>query len=148
MRNVMLDDRLGVRFGKKELIIPGGTPELEKIANSHLEKIMNLGMNMNELSSKNLNDDSKSIHEFDVNLICEYFSRLERQGLRQSENDGHPQIAVQETYLKEYAGNETAGSFVAAEQHEMKRYPKYKEYYSYMFISEKNWNNDEYIVTE
>ncbi|GHT70620.1 flavodoxin family protein [Bacteroidia bacterium] len=48
MRNVMLDDRLGVRFEKKEMIILGGTLELEKVANSHLEKIMNLGMNMDE----------------------------------------------------------------------------------------------------
>jgi NAD(P)H dehydrogenase (quinone) len=48
MRNVMLDDRLGVRFEKKEMIILGGTLEYEKVANSHLEKIMNLGMNMDE----------------------------------------------------------------------------------------------------
>ncbi len=27
-----------------------------------------------------MNDENKSIHEFDVNLICEYFSSLERQG--------------------------------------------------------------------
>jgi NAD(P)H dehydrogenase (quinone) len=46
MRNVMLDDRLGVRFEKKEMIILGGTLELEKVANSHFEKIMNLGMNI------------------------------------------------------------------------------------------------------
>ncbi|MDR0748050.1 MAG: NAD(P)H-dependent oxidoreductase [Tannerellaceae bacterium] len=48
MRNVMLDDRLGIRFGKKEMIILGGTLELEKVANSHLEKIMNVGINMDE----------------------------------------------------------------------------------------------------
>ncbi|GAE85892.1 NAD(P)H-dependent oxidoreductase [Bacteroides reticulotermitis] len=48
MRNVMLDDRLGVRFEKKEMIILGGTLEYEKVANSHLEKIMNLGMNMDK----------------------------------------------------------------------------------------------------
>ncbi|GAB6122448.1 NAD(P)H-dependent oxidoreductase [Dysgonomonas termitidis] len=48
MRNVMLDDRLGVRFEKKEMMILGGTLELEKVANSHLEKIMNLGMNMDK----------------------------------------------------------------------------------------------------
>jgi NAD(P)H dehydrogenase (quinone) len=48
MRNVMLDDRLGVRFGKKEMIILGGTLALENVANSHLEKIMNLVINMNE----------------------------------------------------------------------------------------------------
>ncbi|MGD9159654.1 MAG: methyltransferase domain-containing protein [Desulfobacteraceae bacterium] len=27
-----------------------------------------------------MNDENKSIHEFDINLICEYFSNLERQG--------------------------------------------------------------------
>ena len=27
-----------------------------------------------------MSDDNKSIHEFDFNLICEYFSVLERQG--------------------------------------------------------------------
>jgi len=27
-----------------------------------------------------MNDDNKSIHEFDFELICEYFSSLERQG--------------------------------------------------------------------
>jgi NAD(P)H dehydrogenase (quinone) len=48
MRNVMLDDRLGVRFEKKKMMILGGTLELEKVANSHLEKIMNLGMNMDK----------------------------------------------------------------------------------------------------
>ncbi|GAE85889.1 class I SAM-dependent methyltransferase [Bacteroides reticulotermitis] len=32
--------------------------------------------------------ENKSIHEFDVNLICEYFSRLERQG------PGSPEITV------------------------------------------------------
>ena len=27
-----------------------------------------------------MNDENKTIHEFDFNLICEYFSGLERQG--------------------------------------------------------------------
>jgi NAD(P)H dehydrogenase (quinone) len=49
MRKVMLDDRLGVRFEKKEMIILGGTLELEKVANSHMEKIMNLGKQIDKL---------------------------------------------------------------------------------------------------
>lgn len=48
MRNVMLDDRLGIRFEKKEMIILGGTLELEKVADSHLEKIMISGMNIDK----------------------------------------------------------------------------------------------------
>jgi NAD(P)H dehydrogenase (quinone) len=48
MRNVMLNDRLGIRFEKKEMIILGDTVELDKVANSHLKKIMNLGMNIDE----------------------------------------------------------------------------------------------------
>ncbi|MDR0573403.1 MAG: NAD(P)H-dependent oxidoreductase [Tannerella sp.] len=40
MRNVMLGDRLGIRFVKKEMIILGGTLELKKVADSHMEKIM------------------------------------------------------------------------------------------------------------
>jgi SAM-dependent methyltransferase len=35
-----------------------------------------------------MNDNNKSIHEFDVNLICEYFSQLERQG------PGSPEMTV------------------------------------------------------
>lgn len=35
-----------------------------------------------------MNNDSKSIHEFDFNLICEYFSSLERQG------PGSPEVTV------------------------------------------------------
>ncbi|GHT63335.1 hypothetical protein FACS189451_09850 [Bacteroidia bacterium] len=58
MRNVMLDDRLGVRFEKKEMMILGGTLEFEKVANSHLEKIMNLGMNMDKFC-----DTLKKSHE-------------------------------------------------------------------------------------
>jgi SAM-dependent methyltransferase len=35
-----------------------------------------------------MSDDSKSIHEFDFNLICEYFSGIERQG------PGSPEITI------------------------------------------------------
>ena len=35
-----------------------------------------------------MNDENKSIHEFDVELICEYFSNLERQG------PGSPEITI------------------------------------------------------
>lgn len=35
-----------------------------------------------------MNNDNKSIHEFDFNLICEYFSSLERQG------PGSPEVTV------------------------------------------------------
>ncbi|MDR1645068.1 MAG: NAD(P)H-dependent oxidoreductase, partial [Tannerellaceae bacterium] len=63
MRNVMLDDRLGVRFEKKEMIILGGTLELEKVANSHLEKIMNLGENMDEFYNTTRNCSSFIAHQ-------------------------------------------------------------------------------------
>jgi SAM-dependent methyltransferase len=35
-----------------------------------------------------MSNDTKSIHEFDINLICEYFSTLERQG------PGSPEITI------------------------------------------------------
>ena len=35
-----------------------------------------------------MNDENKSIHEFDVQLICEYFSSLERQG------PGSPEVTI------------------------------------------------------
>ena len=35
-----------------------------------------------------MNDENKSIHEFDVELICEYFSNLERQG------PGSPEVTI------------------------------------------------------
>lgn len=35
-----------------------------------------------------MNDEEKSIHEFDINLICEYFSVLERQG------PGSPEVTI------------------------------------------------------
>ena len=35
-----------------------------------------------------MNDENKSIHEFDFELICEYFSNLERQG------PGSPELTI------------------------------------------------------
>ena len=35
-----------------------------------------------------MSDENKSIHEFDVELICEYFSSMERQGL------GSPEVTI------------------------------------------------------
>lgn len=35
-----------------------------------------------------MNEDTSSIHEFDVNLICEYFSNMERQG------PGSPEVTI------------------------------------------------------
>ena len=35
-----------------------------------------------------MSDENKSIHEFDLNLICEYYSNLERQG------PGSPEVTI------------------------------------------------------
>lgn len=43
MKTVMLDDRLGKRFTNKEMIILGGTVELEKVRMQHQEIIKSLG---------------------------------------------------------------------------------------------------------
>lgn len=43
MRNVMIDDRLGQRFNKKEMIILGGTLEREKVEDEHSKIVKNIG---------------------------------------------------------------------------------------------------------
>jgi NAD(P)H dehydrogenase (quinone) len=43
MRKVMIDDRLGMRFNKKEMIILGGTLEREKVEEEHSETVKNIG---------------------------------------------------------------------------------------------------------
>ena len=43
MRNVMLDDRLGKRFANKEMIILGGTIELDKVRSKHSDEIKEIG---------------------------------------------------------------------------------------------------------
>jgi SAM-dependent methyltransferase len=44
-----------------------------------------------------------------------------------------PQVEVQETFLKKYAGNTTAETFIASERHESQLYYRYKEFYGYVF---------------
>lgn len=39
MENIMLEDRLGKRFDNKEMLILGGTLELEKVVESHMKQI-------------------------------------------------------------------------------------------------------------
>jgi ubiquinone/menaquinone biosynthesis C-methylase UbiE len=51
-----------------------------------------------------MNNENKSIHEFDFNLICEYFSILERQG------PGSPEATIK---ALSYIDNLTAGSRIA-----------------------------------
>jgi NAD(P)H dehydrogenase (quinone) len=45
MRNVMLDDRLGKRFDKKQMIILGGTLEMDKVKAKYLEMAYSIGTN-------------------------------------------------------------------------------------------------------
>lgn len=49
MRKVMIDDRLGQRFERKELIILGGTIEIDKVREQHLSTVRELGKNLNKL---------------------------------------------------------------------------------------------------
>ena len=51
-----------------------------------------------------MNDDTKSIHEFDMQLICEYFSSLERQG------PGSPEVTLR---ALSFIDNLTAESRIA-----------------------------------
>ncbi|MDR1149140.1 MAG: class I SAM-dependent methyltransferase [Spirochaetaceae bacterium] len=44
-----------------------------------------------------------------------------------------PQKVRQEEFLKKYAGNKTAESFIAYLRHEAELYSKYKQYYGYVF---------------
>lgn len=48
-----------------------------------------------------------------------------------------PQVAVQETFLHEYPGNEAAAEFVAFQRREAELYRKYKEFYGYVFYIAK-----------
>jgi len=45
----------------------------------------------------------------------------------------NPQLALQEAFLKKYAGNKTAEEFISSERHEMELYHRYKAYYGYVF---------------
>ncbi|MCB2208630.1 MAG: class I SAM-dependent methyltransferase [Bacteroidetes bacterium] len=44
-----------------------------------------------------------------------------------------PQKSVQETFLKQYEGNQTAREFIENQRHEARLYEKYKAYYGYAF---------------
>lgn len=44
-----------------------------------------------------------------------------------------PQFPVQETFLKEYAGNDAAADLITGQRYEESLYNKYKEYYGYVF---------------
>lgn len=44
-----------------------------------------------------------------------------------------PQLALQDAFLKKYAGNKTAEDFIAGERYEMQLFQKYKAYYGYVF---------------
>ena len=44
-----------------------------------------------------------------------------------------PQKALQEAFLKKYAGNKTVEDFIADNKYEEELYTKYKQYYGYVF---------------
>jgi len=46
MRTIMLNDRLGVRFEKKKMMILGGTLDIEKVRNTYLNDIMEFGKHL------------------------------------------------------------------------------------------------------
>jgi len=48
MRNVMIDDRLGKRFEKKEMIILGGTLDKEKVKAKHHQIMKSIGQKIKE----------------------------------------------------------------------------------------------------
>lgn len=50
-----------------------------------------------------------------------------------------PQVEVQKTFLKKYAGNKTAENFIAFERYEEGLYEKYKAYYGYVFYIGKKF---------
>jgi SAM-dependent methyltransferase len=49
------------------------------------------------------------------------------------ENYHVPQIAVQEAFLKKYAGNKMAEDFIGFQRYEAELYDKYKAFYGYVF---------------
>lgn len=51
MRNVMLDDRLGKRFEKKEMIILGGTLDREKVKAEHAEILQSVSSRISALGT-------------------------------------------------------------------------------------------------
>jgi len=52
-----------------------------------------------------------------------------------------PQVPVQESFLKDYAGNKSIEGFIAYMRREAQLYSKYKEYYGYVFYVGKKINS-------
>jgi ubiquinone/menaquinone biosynthesis C-methylase UbiE len=52
-----------------------------------------------------------------------------------------PQVPVQESFLKNYAGNKSIEGFIAYMRREAQLYSKYKEYYGYVFYVGKKINS-------
>ena len=52
---------------------------------------------------------------------------------RRTEHFYAPQVAAQETFLKQHGGSKTAEEFTANQRHEDQLFGKYKAYYSYVF---------------
>jgi hypothetical protein len=48
-----------------------------------------------------MSKENKSIHEFDVKLICEYFSSMERQGV------GSPEVTIKALSFIDHLTNES-----------------------------------------
>lgn len=46
MRKIMIDDRLGQRFENKQMIILGGTLDIDKVKENHLMKVFEIGENL------------------------------------------------------------------------------------------------------
>jgi len=51
MRKVMIEDRLGMRFNKKEMIILGGTIDREKVENEHSDIVKNIAKRIKNYSA-------------------------------------------------------------------------------------------------
>ena len=114
-----------------------------------------------------MDSENKTIHDFDFNLIYDFWKNAYPEidtipnKVAQMQKAGYipvatfilpencwtehfyaPQVLAQETFLKKYAGNKTVEEFIAGERHETALYHKYKAYYGYVFyIGKKNETN-------
>jgi NAD(P)H dehydrogenase (quinone) len=53
MRTVMLNDRLGIRFENKEMVILGGTLDIEKVESAHLNYVLELSQHIETILTEN-----------------------------------------------------------------------------------------------
>ncbi|NME71036.1 NAD(P)H-dependent oxidoreductase [Flammeovirga aprica] len=53
MEKIMLDDRMGKKFTHKEFIILGGTTEIEKVKEQHLNRSYEMGLGLEEMLHQN-----------------------------------------------------------------------------------------------